>query len=145
LVLGTQERFYKTRDFFYYYHQLCRSFARFQTCWSVGRVPDHWLDCGRGRRETAAERRLEATDHLNRVAGIIRGQVKRLEENGNTRLTALAAADRRSGRAVASIPPTGRLCAPLQFASRAGSATLGAARDSIQPAAFRRSSCPDLA
>ncbi len=54
-VLGTEEeRAYRTRDFFYYYRQLRRSFARFRTCWSVSRVPDPGLDRGWGWWESAA-------------------------------------------------------------------------------------------
>ena len=46
-VLGQGEtRPYRTREFFYYYRQLRRSFSRFQSHWSESRVPDPGLDRG---------------------------------------------------------------------------------------------------
>ncbi len=103
-VLGQgDERSYPTRDYFFYYRQLRRSFADFQTGWRPDRVPDPGLDRGWGRWETAAEQRLESSDHLSRVAGISRGQVRRLEEDGITTLTALAAA--QPARKISKVSP----------------------------------------
>ena len=120
-VLGQgEERSYRTRDYFYYYRQLRRSFRRFQSHWSVSCVPDPGLDRGWGRWENAAEQRLAASDHLSRVAGITRGQVRRLEENGVATLTALAASEQAARPRRISTPVFDRLCAQarLQLASR---------------------------
>ena len=46
-------------------------------------MPDPGLDRGWGRWSGAAERVLLESDHLSRVAGITRGQVRRLEEDGD--------------------------------------------------------------
>jgi predicted RecB family nuclease len=90
-VLGQgEEKSYPTRDFFYYYRQLRRSFSRFQSHWSIASIPDPGLDRGWGRWETAAEQRLEEADHLSRVANITRGQVQRLEQQGVRTLAELA-------------------------------------------------------
>jgi predicted RecB family nuclease len=120
-VLGQGEkRPYRTREFFYYYRQLRRSFSQFQSHWSVSRVPDPGLDRGWGRWEAAAERRLAASDHLSRVAGITRGQVRHLEENGVPTLTALAGSNGKARPRRFSGPVYDRLCAQarLQLASR---------------------------
>lgn len=81
---------YPTRDYFYYYRQLRRSFSAFQEAWAVERVPDPGLDRTWGRWEKTAERLLAESDHLSRVANITRGQVRRLEETGVATLSALA-------------------------------------------------------
>ena len=97
-VLGQgEERSYQTRHFFYYYRQLKRAFVAFQSAWQVSSVPDPGLDRSWGRWTQAAERRLDEADHLSRVAGITRGQVRRMEDAEIRTLTALAGceADRR--------------------------------------------------
>ena len=120
-VLGQGEkRPYRTREFFYYHRQLRRSFSQFQSHWSESHVPDPGLDRGWGRWEAAAERRLAASDHLSRVAGITRGQVRHLEENGVPTLTALARSNGKARPRRISGPVYDRLCAQarLQLASR---------------------------
>jgi predicted RecB family nuclease len=93
-VLGQgDERTFATRDFFYYYRQLKRSFLTFQSAWRAAIVPDPGLDRSWGRWEGAAEKLLAESDHLSTVAGISRGQVRRLEGDGIQSLTALAACD----------------------------------------------------
>jgi len=95
-VLGNgEERHFVTRDFFYYYRQLKRDFLTFQKGWDAGRVPHPGLDRSWGRWTTAAQGLLERSDHLSRVANISRGQIRRLEEQGITTLSALAACDSR--------------------------------------------------
>jgi uncharacterized protein len=53
-------------------------------------VPEPGLDRSWGRWERVAERLLESSDHLSRVANITRGQARRLEDAGVATLTALA-------------------------------------------------------
>jgi predicted RecB family nuclease len=81
---------FDTQRFFYYYRQLKRSFVSFQSAWSQDAVPDPGLDRGWGRWSGAAERVLLERDHVSSVAGISRGQVRRLEEERIATLTALA-------------------------------------------------------
>jgi len=81
---------FDTRRFFYYYRQLKRSFVSFQGAWAFDMVPDPGLDRGWGRWSGAAKQVLRERDHLSGVAGISRGQVRRLEEDGIAALTALA-------------------------------------------------------
>ena len=115
-VLGQgDERSYPTRDYFFYYRQLRRSFSRFQTGWRPDRVPDPGLDRGWGRWEAAAEQRLEASDHLSRVAGISRGQVRRLEDDGITH-------PQRPGRAEPARKVSQRVGPRVRAAPRPGSA-----------------------
>jgi uncharacterized protein len=119
-VLGQgEERTYATRDFFYYYRQLKRSFVAFQHQWSLDQVPDPGLDRTWGHWVEAAERLLAERDHLSRVAGITRGQVRRLEEDGIASLSALAdcAQDRRVHRVPASVLDRLRVQAQLQLRS----------------------------
>ena len=89
---GTELRF-QTRHFFHYYRQLRRSFVAFQGRWTLGDVPDPGLDRSWGRWSDAAAKLLEASDHVSQVAGMSRGQVRRLEEAGVMSLTALAACE----------------------------------------------------
>jgi predicted RecB family nuclease len=91
-VLGDRtERRFKTDDFYYYYLQLKARFLGFQADWVVSPNPNPGLDKSYGRWTSWAEKLLEEADHLSRVAGISRGQIARLEEEGITCFTALAA------------------------------------------------------
>ena len=120
-VLGQgEERTFATRDFFHYYRQLKRSFVAFQAGWRAAAVPDPGLERSWGRWETAAERLLEEHDHLSRVAGISRGQVRRLAECGIASLSALAACEpeRRVPRVSPPVLERLRVQAELQRRSR---------------------------
>ncbi len=91
-VMGDdQELSFETRHFFYYYLQLKRSFMKFQADWRLSAMPDPGLDRSWGRWTATAEKILGESDHLSQVAGISRGQVRRLEDGGIASLTALAA------------------------------------------------------
>jgi predicted RecB family nuclease len=93
-VMGDDKELpFETRHYFYYYRQLKRSFMAFQATWQLGQRPDPGLDRSWGRWTETAEKILADSDHLSRVAGISRGQVRRLEEGGVTSLTMLAASD----------------------------------------------------
>ncbi len=90
-VMGdSAELRFDTRHYFYYYRRLKRSFVAFQSGWNPARPPEPGLDRSWGRWARAAERLLDGSDHLSRIAGITRGQVRRLEDAGITTLTALA-------------------------------------------------------
>ena len=94
IILGNgEERRFSTDEYFYHYLQVRDSFLAFQDAWSPAQMPDPGLDRGWGRWTSAAEARLERSDHLSRVANITRGQVRRFEEAGITTLTALAASN----------------------------------------------------
>jgi uncharacterized protein len=116
---GTELRF-ETRRFFHYYRQLRRSFAAFQDSWKLDAVPDPGLDRSWGQWSRAAERLLAECDHLSQVAGISRGQVRRLEEDGIGSLTALAACDqgRHVPRVSDAVYQRLRVQARLQLDSR---------------------------
>ena len=113
------ERRFPTRDYFHYYRQLKRSFLDFQGSWDKVRAPDPGLDRSFGRWADTAEKLLAESDHLSRVAGISRGQVRRLEEDGIRTLSELAACGRRRVPRI-SEPVVERLQiqARLQLASR---------------------------
>ena len=101
---------FDTRHFFYYYRQLKRSFVAFQAGWSQDAAPDPGLDRGWGQWAKAAEQVLRERDHLSGVAGITRGQVRRLEEAGITTLTALAVCEPDRRVPNVSAPVFARLC-----------------------------------
>ena len=120
-VLGQgEERTFATREFYYYYRQLKRSFLAFQADWRAAAIPDPGLDRTWGRWTGTAEKLLAECDHLSRVAGISRGQVRRLEDDGIASLTALAGCD--PGRRVRRVSPPVlerlRAQAQLQLRSR---------------------------
>jgi predicted RecB family nuclease len=116
---GNELRF-ETRHFFHYYRQLRRSFLAFQSRWTLGDVPHPGLDRSWGRWAGAAEQLLAESDHLSQVAGMSRGQVRRLEEVGITSLTALAGceAGRHVPRVSDSVFERLRVQARLQLDSR---------------------------
>ena len=102
-VLGnSEERRFKTDDYYYYYLTQKASFCAFQRDWSREKMPDPGLERSFGRWSGVAERLLERSDHLSRVANITRGQIKRLGAAGITTLTAL------STTIVARIPNVGQ-------------------------------------
>ena len=120
-VLGHgEERPYPTRHFFHYYRQLRRAFAEFQAAWDRRRPPEPGLDRSWGRWEKSAERLLERSDHLSRVANITRGQIGRLEEAGIATLSALAECEpgRRVSRVSDQVFERLRVQARLQRDSR---------------------------
>lgn len=91
IVLGTGERrSFRTDDYFYYFLKLEERFLADQAAFDSRNrpVPDahadhrHWT--------SIAEAELERRDHLSRVAGITRLQVRRLEESGVRTLAELA-------------------------------------------------------
>jgi predicted RecB family nuclease len=119
-VMGDNvERRFPTRDYFHYYRQLKRSFLDFQASWDEGRAPDPGLDRSFGRWTDTAEKLLARSDHLSRVAGITRGQARRLEEDGIRTLSALAACEaRRVHRISDGVFERLQTQARLQLASR---------------------------
>jgi predicted RecB family nuclease len=119
-VMGDNvERRFPTRDYFHYYGRLKRSFLDFQASWDEGRTPDPGLDRSFGRWTDTAEKLLAGSDHLSRVAGITRGQVRRLEEDGIRTLSALAAGEaRRVHRISDGVFERLQTQARLQLASR---------------------------
>lgn len=91
IVLGTGEAVaYRTDDFYYYYLGVKRAFLELMDRFdpSAGPVPDMRAD--HGRWTSHANAYLDEVDHLVRVAGISRGQVRKLEAAGIGTLTALA-------------------------------------------------------
>ena len=95
--------------------------STFQADWDVAAMPEPGLDRSWGRWEKTAEKLLEQSDHLSRVANITRGQVRRLEEAGIPTLTALAGCERSPGgsaRSPSQVFERLRLQARLQLDSR---------------------------
>ncbi len=119
-VMGDNvERRFPTRDYFHYYRQLKKSFLDFQATWERGRVPEPGLDRSWGRWAGTAEKLLTESDHLSRVAGITRGQVRRMEEAGISTLSALAACGARQVHRVSdAVFKRLQIQARLQLASR---------------------------
>ncbi|MGH7579587.1 MAG: TM0106 family RecB-like putative nuclease [Gemmatimonadales bacterium] len=119
-VLGNnEERRFSTDHYFYYYRRLKQSFAEFQGAWERGHQPEPGLDRSYGRWTTFAEKLLAESDHLSRVAGISRGQVRRLEEAGIRTLSALAACGaKRVARISEPVLERLQIQARLQLASR---------------------------
>ncbi|MGH7630471.1 MAG: TM0106 family RecB-like putative nuclease [Gemmatimonadales bacterium] len=102
-VLGDGSKLsFRTDDYFYLHRQLKRSFLAFQEHWRPDAMPDPGLDRSHGQWSEAAALRLAARDHLSRVAGITRGQVRRLEDAEIATRRALAELD---GRPVPRISP----------------------------------------
>jgi len=118
-VMGDNvERRFPTRDYFHYYRQLKKSFLEFQAGWERDRVPEPGLDRSWGRWAGTAERLLDRSDHLSRVARITRNQVRRLEDNGIGTLSALAGCGpRRVHRLSETVFERLQLQARLQLAS----------------------------
>ena len=87
---GDEVRF-DTGDFFYYVRRLTLSFLDFQRGLSAGDRPDPALDRGWGRWTGTAEHLLAEADHLSLVAGMTRGQIRRLGDAGIATRRALAA------------------------------------------------------
>lgn len=120
-VLGRGERqIFQTRQFFYYYRQLKRSFTGFQAQWDRARVPDPGLDRSWGRWEKTAEQCLNQSDHLSRVANITRGQIRRMEDAGIATLTSLAGcgSEQRPRKISSAVFERLRTQARLQLQSR---------------------------
>ena len=116
---GTERRF-STHDYYFYYLQLKQSFLDFQTEWDDDDMPDPGLDRSWGRWSTYAKSLLAESDHLSLVAGISRGQVRRLEDSAITTLCALAASKvARVPRVSDAVLERLRTQAQLQLASRA--------------------------
>jgi len=94
VVLGSGDvSSHRTDDAFYFYLALKEAFLRQMTDFDPARrpVPDPTAD--HGRWQSHADAWLEKTDHLVRVAGIAKSQVKKLERAGITTLSDLAATD----------------------------------------------------
>jgi predicted RecB family nuclease len=86
---GTRRRF-RTDDFFYYYQAVKRAFLAAQAAFDPASQPDPDPGCDHRRWSDAATRILEEKDHLCRVAGITRNQMKRLTSAGIATLRELA-------------------------------------------------------
>jgi len=115
---GTERRF-STHDYYFYYLQLKQSFLDFQTAWDEDGMPDPGLDRSWGRWSTFAKGLLAESDHLSLIAGISRGQVRRLEDAAITTLCALAASTiARVPRMSDAVLARLRTQAQLQLASR---------------------------
>jgi len=111
---------FETRHFFYYYRHLKRLFIGFQKSWGLDTMPDPGLDRSWGRWGATAEKLLAQSDHLSLVAGISRGQVRRLEEDGIETLIGLAGCEpyRRVHRVSPQVFTRLHTQARLQLASR---------------------------
>lgn len=91
LALGDGERArFRVDDFFYFYRSLRDAFLACLASWSadVAPLPDPSADHGRWQEE--AERRLEACDHVSRVASCTSTQVRKLARVNIETLSALA-------------------------------------------------------
>ena len=130
VVLGTKERrSFRTEDFYYFYLNLKRAFLEMQKNFSRETRPDVLSKQDFGRWKSEAEKWLEVTDHLCRVANITNSQILKLRNADIQTLTALAVADDSSPRGMA--PKTyERLRAQAQLQK--------ASADKERPARFNR-------
>ena len=91
VVLGSGERIaYRTEDFFYYYRGIRQAFLDQMAAWSPEDKPLPEPKADHGRWASHATAYLEEVDHVVRVAGVTRSQMKKLEHAGITTLAGLA-------------------------------------------------------
>ena len=91
MVLGNNKQEARSvRNYYAYYHALKTAFLTYQYNFDASAMPDPGDSQAYGRWSTYAQKRLEAEDHLSRVANITRGQIKKLATVGITTLTKLA-------------------------------------------------------
>lgn len=91
VVLGNNERVrFKTAKFFYYYQRLKKSFLESQADFNLTSPSHPGLAKSYGRWSEFAEKVLDDSDHLSKVAKITCSQIKKLESVGVTTLTQLA-------------------------------------------------------
>ena len=84
---------FKTDEFYFYYLQLKEGFLAFQAAWDPAVIPEPGLESSYGNWSAFAEEMLDVRDHLSRVAGITRAQIRRLEAAGIPTLMDLALTD----------------------------------------------------
>lgn len=104
VILGARNRVeFRIEDFFHYYSRLKRRFLELQDGYSgdPSERPEPMPRADHGRWGSHAERFFEETDHLVRVAGITRGQIKKLNDAGIVTMTQLAASADAKVRALA--------------------------------------------
>lgn len=94
VVLGDgSQKSFRTEDYFYFYEALKNQFLTFQGNFDKNTPPDP-SDVGPfSRWKTEAERRMEESDHLSRVAGIRKVQIRKLRAAGIPTLKALATSE----------------------------------------------------
>lgn len=91
LITGdNSRRRFRTDDFFFYYQAVKRAFLDAQASFDPTRQPDPDPSCDHRRWSEEATRILEEKDHLCRVAGITRNQMKRLRQAGVSTLKGLS-------------------------------------------------------
>lgn len=92
IVVGGDGRSHVTRtvDVFFHYRALKDTFLAFQESFRADRPPALDGHADHGRWASRADALLAERDHLSRVAGITRHQVRRLEAAGLTTMSALA-------------------------------------------------------
>ncbi len=91
VVLGSNERrTYRTDDYFFAYLALKQDFLAFMEAFDPSRPPEPDPTADHGRYATHVASVAEAQDHLVRVAGITKGQIKKLAAAGIRTLTQLA-------------------------------------------------------
>jgi predicted RecB family nuclease len=91
LVLGDRKPVpFRTEDYFYYYRVLKAAFLTWMTRFDPEILPEPDLGGTYGRWTLHAHARLDASDHLSRVATITAEQIRKLQAGGIHTLTALA-------------------------------------------------------
>jgi predicted RecB family nuclease len=91
VVLGQgEEKSFRTDDFFYAYLEVKRGFLELMRGFDPDQRPEPDPDDDHGRWESYAERWAEEVDHLARVAGVTRSQIRKLTAAGITTLADLA-------------------------------------------------------
>lgn len=89
---GSVEAF-RVADFFYFYRSLRDAFLAFLASWRADGAPLPDPSADHGRWQDEAERRLEACDHVSRVAFCTSGQARKLAAAQIESLAALADTD----------------------------------------------------
>jgi len=95
LVLGDRKPVpFRTEDYFYYYRVLKAAFLTAMERFDPQTPPEPDLGGTYGRWASHARARLDASDHLSRVATMTAEQIRKLQAAGMHMLTALAATTR---------------------------------------------------
>lgn len=90
-VLGNGEpEALSLQKFLYYFRSLRRRFVAFHDQFSPESFPHPGQSTNHGRWSTFAKAYLSSTDHLSQVANITRGQIKKLEAAGISKMNELA-------------------------------------------------------
>jgi len=120
VVLGTnEERLFTASKYLHYFRELKRRFLEFHASFDLDDMPHPGHSRSHGRWGAAAQKIIEATDHLSLVAGLNRKQIQKLERAGIRTVADLVKTSKRRGSEILGAPCERiQKQAKLQVASR---------------------------